>query len=88
MAAAPGQKVKSLTIGGKPADPEALYSVTTNEFLLMGGDGFSMFSKGKDIVNTYLLVRDIFEGYLRKLGTISPPPKGNYSIENSPFSSD
>jgi 2',3'-cyclic-nucleotide 2'-phosphodiesterase (5'-nucleotidase family) len=86
MAQPAGQKVKLVTIGGKPVDPYALYDAVTNDFLLAGGDGYSTFAKGKDITNTYLLIRDIFEGYLRRLGSVSPPPRGNYTLLNWPFS--
>ncbi|MBI5525946.1 MAG: 5'-nucleotidase C-terminal domain-containing protein [Deltaproteobacteria bacterium] len=88
MASKPGEKVKALTVGGKPLDPAATYTVATNDFLLSGGDGFKTFSEGKDVVNTQTLIRDIFEGYLRRIGTVKAAPPGNYALLNWPFKAD
>jgi len=85
MAQPSGNKVIKLNINGKPVDLSAMYSVVTNDFLVAGGDGFRTFAKGKEIVNTYLLIRDIFEFYLRRMGTITPPAQKCYTLLNWPF---
>ena len=40
-----GYTVESMTIGGKPLDPNRTYSLVINDFLHSGGDGYVMFNK-------------------------------------------
>lgn len=48
--AAVGSRITGITLGGKPLDPSASYRVTTNGFLALGGDGFTVFKAGRDAV--------------------------------------
>ncbi len=45
-----GSRITSITLGGKPIDPAASYRVTTNGFLALGGDGFTVFKAGQGAV--------------------------------------
>jgi 2',3'-cyclic-nucleotide 2'-phosphodiesterase (5'-nucleotidase family) len=38
-------EARKVTVGGKPLDEDAVYSVVTNDFLTAGGDDFEMFAK-------------------------------------------
>jgi 2',3'-cyclic-nucleotide 2'-phosphodiesterase (5'-nucleotidase family) len=38
-------EAKTVMVGDKPLDNDAVYSVATNDFLAVGGDGFETFSK-------------------------------------------
>jgi hypothetical protein len=38
-------EAKTVTMGDVPLNDDAVYSVATNDFLAVGGDGFEMFSK-------------------------------------------
>lgn len=40
-----GSRVVAAQIGGVPIDPAAVYSVTANNFIATGGDGFSVFTE-------------------------------------------
>ena len=40
-----GFAVESVTIGGKPLDPNGTYVLAINDFLQSGGDGYAMFTK-------------------------------------------
>ncbi len=46
-----GSKVTSVTIDGKPLDPEATYIVAGSQFLLNGGDKFEAFTRGSAQAN-------------------------------------
>jgi 5'-nucleotidase/UDP-sugar diphosphatase len=46
-----GSRLVSVTVGGKPLDPAARYSVATFEFLMGGGDGYTMLTQAKVLVN-------------------------------------
>lgn len=41
-AAAPGTRVKTVSINGQALDPTRAYKVATNDFLALGGDGYGM----------------------------------------------
>jgi 2',3'-cyclic-nucleotide 2'-phosphodiesterase (5'-nucleotidase family) len=41
--APPGSRVREVSIGGHPLDPDREYSVATNDFLAAGGDGYTAF---------------------------------------------
>jgi 5'-nucleotidase len=68
-----GDRVSAITIGGTPVDPAAVYKVAANNFLLGGGDGFTVFTEGKDQVLGPIDL-DAFVAYFAAQGTISPPP--------------
>ena len=40
-----GFAVESVTIGGKPLDPNGTYTLAINDFMHSGGDGYAMFTK-------------------------------------------
>jgi 5'-nucleotidase len=58
-----GDRIRSMTLKGKPIDPAAKYRVTTNNFLASGGDGFSVFTQGTDTFDAGLDL-DALEAYL------------------------
>ncbi len=45
-----GSRLVSVTVGGKPLDPAGRYSVATFEFLMGGGDGYTMLRQAKVLV--------------------------------------
>src|SRR5260370_566941 len=49
-----------------------LYTVTTNDYLLMGGDGFTEFADGIDVEGTGVLFRDAVAEHIAGSGTVSP----------------
>ena len=67
-----GDRVSAITVDGTPVDPAATYKVAANNFLLGGGDGFSVFTEGKDQVLGPIDL-DAFVAYFTAQGTISPP---------------
>ena len=40
-----GSRVKNVMVGDEPLDPEKTYSLATNDFTAIGGDGYDMFGK-------------------------------------------
>ncbi|MFC1835479.1 bifunctional metallophosphatase/5'-nucleotidase [Thermodesulfobacteriota bacterium] len=59
-------------VGGKEFDPEKTYVVATNEFLLAGGDGYTVFrEEGKDIFRNPLAISDLLAGFVREKKTIT-----------------
>ncbi|MER7546426.1 bifunctional metallophosphatase/5'-nucleotidase [Actinomadura sp.] len=73
-----GDRVSDITIDGAPIDPAATYKVAANNFLLGGGDGFTVFTEGQDQVLGAIDL-DTFVAYFNAQGTISPPPLNRIS---------
>jgi 5'-nucleotidase len=72
-AAALGDRVSNLAIGGTPVDPAASYRVTVNSFLATGGDNFTILNEGTDRLVGVVDVQ-AFADYLLAHDPISPPP--------------
>jgi len=64
---------------GTPLDMEAYYTVVTNDFLITGGDGYD-FSNARNVVNTYIPVRDVLVEAIKESKVITPVPV-DYLIE-------
>jgi 5'-nucleotidase len=62
--AALGSRISAIMLNGKPLDPAARYRVTTNGFLALGGDGFTVFKAGRDVVTGPTDI-EALEGWLR-----------------------
>lgn len=46
-----GDRVKSVSVNGKPLDTAATYTVATNDFLAKGGDGYAVFKDAKVLID-------------------------------------
>ncbi|WP_344957305.1 bifunctional metallophosphatase/5'-nucleotidase [Actinomadura miaoliensis] len=67
-----GDRVSGITVDGQPVDPAATYKVAANNFLLGGGDGFTVFTEDKNPVLGPVDL-DAFQKYLETSSPISPP---------------
>jgi 5'-nucleotidase/UDP-sugar diphosphatase len=47
----PGSRVVSVTVGGQPLDDAAVYKVATNDYMVAGGDGYTVMTQGKVLVD-------------------------------------
>jgi 5'-nucleotidase/UDP-sugar diphosphatase len=64
---------KDLTIGGEPVDPDRTYRFCTNDYLLGGGDGYTVLTKSQDPFNTSLLLSYVVVEYIKaQSGAVSP----------------
>jgi 5'-nucleotidase/UDP-sugar diphosphatase len=53
------KQIGNVTVAGKPIDPNAEYTLATNDFMASGGDGYEMFG-GKEQVTLLGMMLDIF----------------------------
>ena len=77
-----GERIVALDVAGRPVEPEATYSVVTNDYMLRGGDGYGML--GRDLGSTSdmgnrLLANEVM-AYLRHLGTVDIKPQNRIVI--------
>jgi 5'-nucleotidase / UDP-sugar diphosphatase len=50
-----GSRVKDITVGGRPCEPEKEYMVATNDYLVAGGDGYTAFGEALKSADDYSL---------------------------------
>jgi 2',3'-cyclic-nucleotide 2'-phosphodiesterase (5'-nucleotidase family) len=60
------KKAVNVTVGGKPLDPDAMYTVVNSDFLANGGDNAEMLRTIPQITNGYLM-RDALFDYIKFL---------------------
>ncbi len=60
-----GSKAVNVTVGGKPIDPNATYTIANSDFIANGGDNADMLRKVPQITNGYLM-RDALLDYIKK----------------------
>jgi 2',3'-cyclic-nucleotide 2'-phosphodiesterase (5'-nucleotidase family) len=74
----PGERVKSVTIGGEPLDPAKTYTVATNDYMAGGGDGYKSFIGAKNLIDAagaQLMATQVID-YIAEKGTVSPKVEG------------
>lgn len=74
--------LKDLTIKGKPVDPNAEYSFLTNDYLMGGGDGYTVLANNISSFNTSSTLRDVVTTYVEHLGTLTPYTDGRITVIN------
>jgi 2',3'-cyclic-nucleotide 2'-phosphodiesterase/3'-nucleotidase len=76
-----GSRLVSLSLpDGTPVRDFEFYSLTTNDFLVAGGDGLTELAKGRDILDTGIFLRDAFVEYVRRHKVLSPQLDGRLVI--------
>jgi 2',3'-cyclic-nucleotide 2'-phosphodiesterase (5'-nucleotidase family) len=73
-----GARVAGVEVRGRALDPEAEYSVTAADFVVMGGDGFSPFDSKRDEAAHETLIRDVLGWCAGRQGTVGLPAEGRY----------
>lgn len=76
--AAPGARILSIEIAGKPYDAAAIYKVASNDFMFVGGDGYSALGRGKTLIGKTdgSLMANVVMAHVRKLGTVDSKIEG------------
>ena len=72
--------LKGLTIGGKPVDPAATYTIVTNDYVLSGGDGYAIMKSAVEAYNTSTTLRDAIIAYAAAKKTLTPVTDGRITI--------
>ncbi|MGD9497184.1 MAG: bifunctional UDP-sugar hydrolase/5'-nucleotidase [Armatimonadota bacterium] len=67
-----GDRLAEVLVGAEPLDPQQTYVVTTNDFLLEGGDGYETFTRGRNQYHVGTKLDTAFVQYLVEMGTIAP----------------
>lgn len=73
-----GSRITEAMIGGAPLDPNKVYKVATNDYILGGGDGFAALGGGKVLINAgngNLMANDVMD-YVAKMGGVTSKVEG------------
>ncbi|MEC0369435.1 5'-nucleotidase C-terminal domain-containing protein [Paenibacillus chibensis] len=70
-----GSRVHSVMVGGKALDPKATYTLATNDFMSIGGDQYTMFSKYSQ-AGMYGALDEALISYIQKGGKVPAEPQG------------
>ena len=73
-----GSRIVSVEFRGRPLSKYKTYTLATNDFLAKGGDGYSVFKKGKVIIDAYgaKLMASMVMDYIKAKGTVSTKVEG------------
>jgi len=77
-----GNRVREARVGGQALDPRRVYGLAVGDYMLRGGDGYTMLAQGKVIVgpesgNT---LADVLERHIRAVGAVAPRVEGRIVI--------
>ena len=73
-----GSRVVSVMVGDKPLDPKATYKLATNDYMLKGGDGYTMLAAGNMLIGTSaggLMATDVIN-YVKSGKTLAAKVEG------------
>jgi 5'-nucleotidase/UDP-sugar diphosphatase len=77
----PNNRISNLTIGGAAVDPNKIYRFCTNDYLLGGGDGYTVLTRSLDPLNTSLLLSYVVIEYIASQnGVITPALDGRMNV--------
>lgn len=78
-----GSRVHSVMVGGKALDPKATYTLATNDFMSIGGDQYTMFSKYSQ-AGMYGALDEALISYIQKGGKVPAEPQGRITEGAAP----
>lgn len=77
-----GARVVEAAVNGLPLDPQARYTLATNDFLARGGDGYGMLTQARTIVSADeagLMASQVI-AYIRSIGYVAPQIEGRIQL--------
>lgn len=78
-----GSRVFDLMIGEEPIDLAKTYTLVTNDFMAIGGDGYEVLAEGVKVAE-YPLLSEVLADYIREAGTVSPEVEGRITEGTKP----
>ncbi|MDR2536373.1 MAG: 5'-nucleotidase C-terminal domain-containing protein [Treponema sp.] len=74
-------QLQDLTIHGEPVDPDRVYRFCTNDYLLNGGDGYTILTQAEEPFNTSLLLSYVFIEWIKAAeDSIVPETDGRITV--------
>lgn len=81
-----GERLVAVNVGGQPLDPQRQYSVAITDYMLEGGDGYSMFEGAKVLIGAEAgsMLVTILEETVRQRQPLAPRVEGRISFLGEP----
>lgn len=67
-----GRRVVSVTVGGRPLDPQARYTLAATHYLATGGDDYDSLATGRPLQTPAVLLGDLVRQRIEEMGVIAP----------------
>jgi 2',3'-cyclic-nucleotide 2'-phosphodiesterase (5'-nucleotidase family) len=83
LAKRPSERVLAVSVGGKPLDPAATYTLATNDFMAGGGDGYTVLRDAKVLlgpIDAQLMASQVID-YVAAEKTIAPKVEGRIALK-------
>lgn len=82
LSAPTGMRVRDVKVGGEPLDLDRQYTVALPDYILEGGDGYTMFNSATRLVSPEAghLIVTALEQYLAARGEVAPSVQGRITI--------
>lgn len=79
----PGKRIHDVYVQGLPLDPERIYRMATVDYMLNGGDGYSMFKEGKVLLSPLKQISLIssIASYLKLMPSIESFYEGRIQVK-------
>ena len=78
-----GSRIVSVKVADAPLDPASRYKLATNDYMAGGGDGYSAFRNGKQLLgvrDAKLMANDVM-AYIKQAGSVAPKIEGRVSLK-------
>jgi 5'-nucleotidase/UDP-sugar diphosphatase len=78
-----GERVTAVMVGGKPIDKSATYTLSTNDYMYGGGDGYTVLKNAKPLFgvrDAKLMANDVM-AYIAAKKTVSPKVEGRIKLK-------
>lgn len=66
-----GSRVREISVHGQPIEMKKMYTVATNNFLALGGDGFVTFKNGRNMRDTGVPLRNVITDFVKRHSPIA-----------------
>jgi 2',3'-cyclic-nucleotide 2'-phosphodiesterase (5'-nucleotidase family) len=79
-----GARVTAVTVGEKPLDPAAAYTLATNDYMFEGGDGYVMLKDARPLLGVRdgkLMANDVM-AYIVARKSVEPKVEGRIELRN------
>ena len=78
-----GNRIVDLKIKGEPVDLNKTYTLATNDFMAVGGDGYTMLAEG-ELVGEFEGLDEALIKYIEKIGEIDYKVEGRITTVETP----
>lgn len=74
-----GNRIIEVKVKSEALDPDKTYTLATNDFMAVGGDGYKMFA-GKKKLGEYNLLSEVLADYIAEAKVVSPKTEGRMTV--------